>query len=66
MQVDNSLRECDFARRGTPGKVLRGPLRGVEGDLVRLADESRLVVRVSFIKRSAEVPIDESYVEPLR
>lgn len=66
LKVDDALRECRFSRRGMPVEVIRGPLKGVEGELVRLAGESRLVIRVSFIQRSAELLVDESAVEPLR
>jgi transcription antitermination factor NusG len=42
-----------------------GPLAGVEGILVALKGEHRLVVSVNLLQRSVSVEIDESWVLPV-
>ena len=59
---DASLRACRLGGVGTPVEVVRGPLKGVRGELVRFQAEHRLVLHVSFLGKSAELAIDEAFV----
>lgn len=54
---------CSFLQNGTRVKVVAGPLRGIEGILVRKKDLYRLVVSVELLGRSAAVEIDISSIE---
>ncbi len=58
--VHSLLEEGDVVR------VVRGPLVGVEGRLVRINSESRLVISIEMINRSLAVSISRNDVEPVR
>lgn len=63
LQADSGMRATIFGMAGAAVQVVRGPLKGVVGELVRLQNENRLVVRVSFLGKAAELEIDEAFVE---
>ena len=54
-----------FLQQGQPVLVERGPLKGVEGLIVKLKDNFRLVVSVSLLQRSVSAEIDREWVRPL-
>jgi transcription antitermination factor NusG len=55
-----------FLKCGERVRVVRGPLEGVEGILVRKKSLFRLVLSVEMLAQSAAVEIDVSDVEPVR
>ena len=59
------LEQTKLDRPGTPVEVIAGPLQGTRGELVQRASKTRLVIRVDFIGRAAELEIDEGLVVPL-
>jgi hypothetical protein len=61
--LQSDIRESIFGQAGSPVQVMRGPLKGVFGELVRYSAGSRLIVRVSFIGKAVELEIDEAFVE---
>ena len=64
LRHDPSLREARFGQMGIPVVLARGPMKGLRGDLVRMGNASRLIVRVTFLGKAAELDIDEAFVEP--
>jgi len=52
-------------KQGDPVRIVRGPLAGVEGTLLRLGSKSRLVVTIELIQRAISVEMPENYVELL-
>ncbi len=54
-----------FLREGQFVSVERGPLAGVEGIIVTLKNQYRLVVSVSLLQRSVAVEIDRDWVRPI-
>jgi transcription antitermination factor NusG len=54
-----------FLREGQYVAVERGPLAGVEGIIVSLKGQFRLVVSVSLLQRSVAVEIDRDWVKPI-
>jgi transcription antitermination factor NusG len=54
-----------YLREGMVVEVVRGPLRGVRGVLVRKGTRHRLVIAVHLIQRAASVEIDDSDVVPV-
>jgi len=62
---DSGLRECRLGPPGRPVYVARGPMKGLAGELVRIGPQTRLVLRITFLSKVAELAIDEAYVEPL-
>jgi transcription antitermination factor NusG len=55
-----------FLKCGDRVRVLRGPLEGVEGILVRKKNLFRLVLSVEMLAQSVAVEIDVSDVEPVQ
>ena len=54
-----------FLTVGRRIKVMRGPLTGARGILVRQKTNCRIVISIDAIMRSVAVEIDESDVEPI-
>ena len=42
--------------------IMRGPLKGVEGTLVRLKDEYRLVVSISLLQRAVSAEVQRDWI----
>jgi transcription termination/antitermination protein NusG len=53
---------CPFLEEGMEVEVVRGPLRGVQGRLVRKNRSARLVIAVTLIRQGASVEIDAADV----
>jgi transcription antitermination factor NusG len=58
------LEPFPFLNKGDRVQVVRGPLSGVEGHLVRKKDAARLVLSVEILGRSAAVEIDICDLKP--
>ena len=54
-----------YLHEGMPVQVIRGPLEGVHGTLLRKAKPFRLVISVHLIRQAASVDIDADDVLPL-
>jgi transcription antitermination factor NusG len=55
-----------YLKAGDRVRVERGPLRGLEGTLLRDGDAARLVVSVEMLQRSIAAEVDPDAVVPLR
>jgi transcription antitermination factor NusG len=55
-----------YVRVGQRVRVRTGPLRGLQGLLVRKKNRSRLVISLDLIMRSVSAEIDIAELEPLR
>lgn len=54
-----------YTEIGDPVRIEMGPLTGLEGTLVRLKSEFRLVVSVTLLRRSVSVEVDRDCIEPI-
>ena len=65
--VDGPLRydPCPFLEVGMEVEVIRGPLLGVRGRLLRKGRTSRLIVGVNLIRQGVSLDIDAADVEPV-
>lgn len=63
LQADGSLVAAPWGEVGRPVRVARGALKGLSGEVVRVADATRLLIRINFIGRAATLEIDEGLVE---
>ena len=63
LEHDSGLREARFGQKGRRVRVIRGPMKGMSGELVRIGASSHLILRVNFLGKAAELAIDESCVE---
>jgi transcriptional antiterminator NusG len=66
--VASGLPACPwpFLECGDPIRIVHGPLRGMEGILVRSDKHERLVVSVKLLQRSVAVDINREWVRPVR
>jgi transcription antitermination factor NusG len=55
-----------YLKAGDRVRVERGPLRGLEGTLLRDGDAARLVVSVEMLQRSIAAEVDPDSVVPIR
>ena len=53
---------CSYLKEGMLVEVIRGPLQGVKGRLVREARPCRLVLSISLIQRAVTIEIDAANV----
>lgn len=51
---------------GDPVRIFRGPLAGLQGTLVGVRNERRLVISVQMLQRAVSVEVDSAFVEPVR
>ena len=65
--VDGPLRfdPCPFLEVGMEVEVIRGPLAGVRGQLLRKGRTSRLLVGVNLIRQGVSLDIDAADVRPV-
>jgi transcription antitermination factor NusG len=54
-----------YLTAGRPVRVVRGPLTGARGLLVRFKTNFRIVISIDAIMRSVAVEVDEGDIEPL-
>lgn len=55
-----------YLREGMMVEVIRGPLAGIRGVLVRKGSRARLVISVTLIQQAASVELDALDVTPIR
>jgi transcriptional antiterminator NusG len=55
-----------YLKQGDPVRIVRGPLIGIEGTLLRSGAKTQLVISVHIIQRAVAVVVSEQDVEPVR
>ncbi len=65
IENDLTIDPYPFLREGLRVRVVRGPLKDVEGFIVRKPRFCRLVISIEMMMQSAAVELDESDVEPV-
>jgi transcription antitermination factor NusG len=53
-----------FVREGQPVTIAYGPLAGVDGLVLKIKKQYRLVVSITLLQRSISVEIDRDWVRP--
>jgi transcription antitermination factor NusG len=66
LESERSLEPHAYLTEGAWVEVVRGPLAGLRGQLLRKADHTCLVIRVRLIQQAATVHIDMSEVIPVQ
>jgi transcription antitermination factor NusG len=61
-----SIEPWSFLRVGESVRLEEGPLAGVEGILIDVRKQHRIVVSVNLLRRSVAVEIDREWVTPLK
>jgi transcription termination/antitermination protein NusG len=60
--------ECSplpLRRAGDKVRVIRGPLAGIEGTLLKIGSDSQLVITIEMIQQSVAITISEQDLEPI-
>ena len=67
MMIDGGYNpiSTDYFIKGDPVKVKDGPLRGIEGEVVRIDENDRLLLRINAIKHSVSVKVNIAYLTKL-
>src|SRR6185312_11636305 len=63
--VNPMMEPCDYLTEGAWVEVIRGPLIGLRGQLVRRAHHHGLVIRASLLQRAALIHIGSDEVAPV-
>jgi transcription antitermination factor NusG len=61
-----AVRPWPYLKAGDRVRVERGPLRGIEGTLLKAPDRLRLVIGVELLQRSLAVEVDPDMVVPVK
>ncbi|MDF0651014.1 MAG: transcription termination/antitermination NusG family protein [Nitrospira sp.] len=64
--VNRMMEPCDYLIEGAWVEVIRGPLVGLRGQLVRRASHHGLVIRASLLQRAALIHIGTDEIVPLQ
>ncbi len=64
--VNPMMEPCDYLTEGAWVEVIRGPLVGLRGHLVRRAGHHGLVIRASLLQRAALIQIGSDEVAPVQ
>ena len=65
VQSELATEPCSFVETGQRVRLCRGPLAGIEGLLIDVAAQHRVVVSLTILRRSIAVNIESQWVEPL-
>jgi len=57
---------CGYTKIGETVELIRGPLKGVQGIVLRQARSTRLVVGIELLQRSVAVEIDGGWAVPIQ
>jgi transcription antitermination factor NusG len=57
---------CGYTRIGEKVELIEGPLKGVQGIVLREAKTTRLIVGVELLQRSVSVEIEGAWAVPIR
>jgi transcription antitermination factor NusG len=66
VQSGSVVRSWPFLRQGDRVRVDDGPLRNVEGILLRAGDTDQVVVSITLLQRSIAVEVDRTWITPIR
>ena len=56
----------DYFIKGDPVQVIDGPLKGIEGEVIRVDDRDRLLIRINSIKHSVSIKINRAFLSIIK
>ena len=59
------LQNTDYFQKGNKAQVIEGPLKGLKGEVYRIGNNDRLLIRVDAIQHSISIQIERSYLKLL-
>ncbi len=60
------IAECNYLRAGQVVQLIGGPLKGVQGTVIRESKATRFVVSLELLRRSITVEIESDWAVPLQ
>jgi transcription antitermination factor NusG len=66
LAAGQDITEIAPPKPGQRAVVVAGPLKGLEGEVLRQSGKTTLIVRIEFLAKAAELAIDEAYLHPLK
>jgi transcription antitermination factor NusG len=54
--------EAKFNVKGTPVRVVKGPLANLEGEFVKRKNNNYVVLKVTILSRAIEIEVDEAFL----
>lgn len=63
MSKDATLIRSRYKQVGQPVRITAGPMKGLEGELVRVGSQARIVLRIKFLGEAVETQVDEACLE---
>ena len=59
-----TIEQIEYFVKGDEVKVVDGPLKGMEGIVVKIKNENKLVLKVAAIQQAIAVQIHPGYLKP--
>ena len=63
---DFTIEQIEYFVKGDEVKVVDGPLKGMEGIVVKIKNENKLVLKVAAIQQAIAVQIPPGYLKPMK
>ena len=61
-----TVEQVEYFVKGDEVKVIDGPLKGIEGIVVKIKNENKLVIKVAEIQQAIAVQIHPGYLKPMK
>lgn len=65
LAVGRTVQVDEYFHTGTRVRIIMGPLKGVEGTVVRRKGETRLLLKVDLIRQAISVEVEQRYLMAL-
>ena len=56
----------DYFIKGDKVKVTNGPLKGVDGEIAKIHDNNRLIIRIDSIQHSLSIKINPGFLKKIK
>ena len=64
LQAGDVLEVMPYLEKGKPVRVMGGPFKGLEGIILRIKGQTKVVINVDMIQQSVAVEVDSAYLGP--
>ncbi len=65
LRVGDELDVLPFIRKGSRVRVVSGPYKGIESEVIELRGQSVVVLQIEILQKSVALPVDVSCLGPL-
>ena len=64
LQAGDVLEVMPYLEKGKPVRVMGGPFKGLEGIILRIKGQTKVVINVDMIQQAVAVEVDSAYLGP--